>query len=411
LRVRLDGSITRPRIAAVSAVGTLSKDGLRRGARHILADPATVVSLVGRNKSVSIHAVRDQRVSPLGIDDEPGATLLAVDPAGRWIVSSLVDAHGVGRLRLVRRTGAVTIDTINPGLAAVDPALPRPLRSHDGNQQVTHWLYLPPQLPSGAKAPLVVVPYPGTLFDGDTPPPEDLDAVWAVLNVQLLAGQGYAVLFPSMPRADTDHDPLSRITPEVDSAVDAAIAGGRVDPDRIAVWGHSFGGYAALAIAGHSMRYRAIIASSALADLISNYGALVAATKTRLDNGLLSSATFGWSEAGQGNLAATPWQDPQRYIRNSPFFDVQRMRTPIMLIQGDIDYVGIAQSEQMFAALYRLDKDAILLRYWGEDHLPESPANIRDLYARVFAFLSQKLAPSLPRAAAVMTSPAPKLPG
>jgi len=54
----------------------------------------------------------------------------------------------------------------------------------------------------------------------------------------------------------------------------------------------------------------------------------------------------------------------------------------------------------MFAALYRQDKDAMLVTYWGEGHLFNSPGNIRDMWRRALAFLAERLALSgAPRAA------------
>ena len=62
-----------------------------------------------------------------------------------------------------------------------------------------------------------------------------------------------------------------------------------------------------------------------------------------------------------------------------------------MLIHGDQDEVGVNQSEEMFAALYRQGKTAQLVTYWGEGHAIISPANVRDFYERVLRFLTDNL--------------------
>jgi len=49
----------------------------------------------------------------------------------------------------------------------------------------------------------------------------------------------------------------------------------------------------------------------------------------------------------------------------------------------------MAQYDEMFGALYRAGKDARYVRYWGEGHGPSSPANIRDLWMRIDAFLAE----------------------
>jgi dipeptidyl aminopeptidase/acylaminoacyl peptidase len=109
---------------------------------------------------------------------------------------------------------------------------------------------------------------------------------------------------------------------------------------------------------------------------------------------------MGFNETGQGGLKGPPWRDPERYRRNSPLFQADRVTTPIMLIHGDQDYVALAQGQAMFNALYRQNKDATLLTLFGERHLPASPANLRAIYAEVLPWLADRLeAPSTPAAA------------
>ena len=91
----------------------------------------------------------------------------------------------------------------------------------------------------------------------------------------------------------------------------------------------------------------------------------------------------GLMESSQGGMGAPPWRDPERYLRNSPLMQVEEVATPIMLIHGDLDYVPVSQAEEYFTALTRLNKDAVFVRYFGEDHIFNSPANIRDMRERI----------------------------
>jgi len=52
----------------------------------------------------------------------------------------------------------------------------------------------------------------------------------------------------------------------------------------------------------------------------------------------------------------------------------------------------VTQAEEMFTALYRLNKDALFVRYWGEGHVLASSANIRDFWRRVFTWYDRHLA-------------------
>ena len=62
-----------------------------------------------------------------------------------------------------------------------------------------------------------------------------------------------------------------------------------------------------------------------------------------------------------------------------------------MLMVGDQDHIPMSQSEEMFSALYRQDRDAMLLTYWGEPHIFYSPGSVRDAYGRGLAWLAEHL--------------------
>ena len=63
---------------------------------------------------------------------------------------------------------------------------------------------------------------------------------------------------------------------------------------------------------------------------------------------------------------------------------MEKVSTPILLLHGDYDYLSMTQSEEYFTALSRLNKDAVFVRYFGEGHVFSSPANIRDMWTRIF---------------------------
>src|SRR3546814_17070706 len=71
-------------------------------------------------------------------------------------------------------------------------------------------------------------------------------------------------------------------------------------------------------------------------------------------------------ETIQGGMGAPPWDEPERYLRNSPLMHVKNIKTPIMLLSGDRDYVSTTQAAEIFTALTRLNKDAVFVRYFGD---------------------------------------------
>ena len=90
-------------------------------------------------------------------------------------------------------------------------------------------------------------------------------------------------------------------------------------------------------------------------------------------------------------MGVPPWKDPERYIRNSPLFSADKIQTPLMLIHGDDDFVDVGQPQELFNALQRQGKDSVFVRYWGEGHTFGSPANIRDMWQRIFAWFDDYL--------------------
>lgn len=253
------------------------------------------------------------------------------------------------------------------------------------------WLILPPAYEEGKRYPLLTWVYAGSVY-GDRLPSGATSSISGSisLNKQIPAAHGYVVLLPSMPLEpeSVTQDPMWQLTNGVLPAVDEAIEMGIADPDRLFVMGQSFGGFATYGLITQTHRFTAAVALAGLSNLISLYGQFDARYRyTDYPHENLFQASL--SEGGQIAMGSPPWNDLGRYIRNSPIFAVDRVRTPIMIIQGDMDYVALQQGEEFFFSLYRQGKRAEFVRYWGEGHVLESPANIRDMWSRIFAWFDE----------------------
>ena len=272
------------------------------------------------------------------------------------------------------------------------PPTPITHKGHRG-ETLTSWLYLPPQ-PSqpSARLPLVVIPYPGGVYD--TPPRRHLPpTAGSDTNAQILAAHGYAVLVTSLPVNET-REPADGLSADILKIVDAAIAAEpRIDGERLALWGHSYGGWAALMTATQTSRFKAVIAGAFATDRFSAYSPANLLTTIAPDAGLIYAAQAGYSENGQARMGRAPWLVPDRYVRNSPLMAADKITAPMLLLMGDLDS-DPGQQVQMFGALFRQNKDALSVLYHGEGHVLMSPAHITDLYQRVFAFLDEQLRPS-----------------
>jgi dipeptidyl aminopeptidase/acylaminoacyl peptidase len=137
-------------------------------------------------------------------------------------------------------------------------------------------------------------------------------------------------------------------------------------------------------------QFRAAIASAPLSDLVS--------FALQVTGGRLSGA--GQVEGGHARLGGTLWEQRERYVENSPVFHLDKVATPVLLLCGTVDSL-IAQAEEMYAGLLRLEKTATLVRYYGEGHSPYgswTDENVEDYWTRILAWLGRYLGEAPPTA-------------
>ncbi len=255
--------------------------------------------------------------------------------------------------------------------------------SLDG-EKLKAWIILPSDYQEGRRYPMVTWVYAGSVA-GPTPTVLSDISFYSPLNLQIPAARGYAVLIPSMPlkpEGEVD-DPMLRLPNGVLPAVDKVVELGIADPDRLFLMGQSFGGFSTYGLVTQTNRFKAAVSLAGLSDLISLYGQFDARDRYTdyPQENLFMDALL---EGAQVRMGAAPWKDLGRYLRNSPIFFVDRVQTPVLIIQGDLDYVPIQQGEEFFKALYRQGRRARFVRYWGEDHVLTSPANIKDMWKQIF---------------------------
>lgn len=339
----------------------------------------------------------------VGLPAASGA-LLASSAAHHAAVVREIDSRRVETVRVLASDAAPrTVATVNADLAKVDPPRVRRIdhQAPDG-RRLTSWLFLPPPAPDRRPPPLVVKVYSGDVYaspPADLPPPNGL-----LTNIGTLVGHGYAVLTPSLPWPKSRGEPLAGLADRILAVVDQAAAdptlAGAFDPNRLAIWGHSYGGYTVLAAIGQTHRFRAAVSLAGFSDLISQWGAFPGPWGLLPEQGVHTGWTAGWVETSQGDMGAPPWADPARYLRNSPLFAAGYIETPLLQVHGDQDDLPMGQADSMFSALYRQNKDALLITYWGEGHLISSPGNVEDFFRRAFAFLDARLEMTAPVGAA-----------
>jgi dipeptidyl aminopeptidase/acylaminoacyl peptidase len=242
---------------------------------------------------------------------------------------------------------------------------------------------LPPNYVEGHQYPVVVWVYGGARSDADL---NRFGLEPLEYNMQVLATRGYAVLIPDAPQhvGTPMLDLAKTVLPGVNKLIELGIA----DSARIGVGGYSYGGYSTLALLTTTPRFRAAVTVAGVgANLVSEY--------TLLNESGYSWGT-GWAESGQGLMGASVWDRRDRFIENSPFFYLDRVATPLLLIHGDRDDPTL--SRETYVALRRLGKDVAYAEYPQVRHAftDASLAQQRDYYARILAWFDQYLRDTLP---------------
>tara|TARA_R110002051_G_scaffold30845_1_gene70993 strand:- start:4244 stop:7039 length:2796 start_codon:yes stop_codon:yes gene_type:complete len=201
------------------------------------------------------------------------------------------------------------------------------------------------------------------------------------INYSFYTSRGYLIFVP---------DIQYRIGYPGESAFNCVIPGitsmiekGFVDKDNIGVQGHSWGGYQIAYLVTKTNIFKAAESGAPVPNMISAYGGI------RWWTGL--SRQFQY-EHTQSRIGGTPWEYPQRYIENSPIFNIDKINTPLLVMHNDADgHVPWYQGIEFFVSLRRLGKPAWFLNYNGEPHWPLKLQNRKDFNIRMAQFFDYYL--------------------
>jgi dipeptidyl aminopeptidase/acylaminoacyl peptidase len=195
-------------------------------------------------------------------------------------------------------------------------------------------------------------------------------------NKSVYTSNGYAVLMPDI--VYTINDPGMSAVWCVLPALQAAIDTGVVDADRVGLHGHSWGGYQTSFLVTQTQAFAAAVAGAPLTNMISMYSSIY------WNSGSGNMSIF---ESSQGRFTGGYWEAMDAYVRNSPVFFAEDVRTPLIILHNDADgAVDWNQGIEYYSTLRRLGKDVIMLQYEGENHGLRKPANMKDYTVRMREF-------------------------
>jgi dipeptidyl aminopeptidase/acylaminoacyl peptidase len=178
------------------------------------------------------------------------------------------------------------------------------------------------------------------------------------INVTRYASNGYIILRPDIVY-DLGYPGQSALKCVV-PAVQKVVAMGFVDPQRVGIQGHSWGGYQISYMITKTNIFRAVEAGASVGDMFGGYGGI------RWGTGM--SRAFQY-EKTQSRIGVPPWKNPLIYMENSPLFWIENIHTPYLTMANDEDdAVPWQQGIEFFTAMRRLNKEAYMFVYNGEKH-------------------------------------------
>jgi dipeptidyl aminopeptidase/acylaminoacyl peptidase len=193
---------------------------------------------------------------------------------------------------------------------------------------------------------------------------------------QLAAAQGYAAFYPNY-RGSTGRgvefsklgqgDAAGKEFDDVVDALDALVAAGIADNDRIGVTGGSYGGYATAWLATtYTDRFRA--------------GVMFVGISNKISKGMTTEIP---REDIMVHSRFEPYRKWQFSLERSPIYHMENCRTPLLIAGGTADSrVHPSQSLQFYRGLKLIGKTPVrYVRYPGEEH-GNRRAAARDDYAR-----------------------------
>jgi dipeptidyl aminopeptidase/acylaminoacyl peptidase len=161
--------------------------------------------------------------------------------------------------------------------------------------------------------------------------------------------QGYGQEFLSDNYRDWGDGPMR----DVMNGLDALIADGLVDPDRMGITGGSYGGYLTSWMVGHTDRFRAAVTSRSVSDMTSE----------------MLSGDIGGPMFGEQSYGAQPWRNHELFWAHSPLTYAERIRTPLLIQHAERDLrTPIGQGEELFSVLRALRRPVRMMRVPEETH-------------------------------------------
>ncbi|WP_407270233.1 S9 family peptidase [Radiobacillus sp. PE A8.2] len=288
-------------------------------------------------------------------DQDNHVYAFAYDKASEAIIVGISDPLNPGDFYLLSKSEAKRLTSVNARLLEeVVLATPQSVKAKAADGLDIHgWLMKPAQFEEGEKYPLVLEIHGG---------PHAMYGLTFFHELQLLAAQGYAVLFTN-PRGSHGYgqafvngcrsDYGGKDYTDIMSSLDAVLEKNDwIDQSKLAVTGGSYGGFMTNWIVSHNNRFKAAVTQRSISNWLSFYG--------------VSDIGFYFTkwEIGHDLL-----DNPEKLWDHSPLKYAKNVDTPLLILHGENDFrCPIEQAEQLFITLKHLRKDVEFVRFPGANH-------------------------------------------
>lgn len=126
-----------------------------------------------------------------------------------------------------------------------------------------------------------------------------------------------------------------------------------IDKTKLGCYGGSYGGFSTMDLITKTDMFACAVSMYGISNIASYWG----------------GGVWGYTYGDIALSKSYPWNRKDLFTDNSPLFNADKIKTPLLLLHG-IDDVNVPEleSEQMFTALKVLGTDVALVKFPGEDH-------------------------------------------
>jgi dipeptidyl aminopeptidase/acylaminoacyl peptidase len=377
--------------------GLMSDEGSTGGDIFVVpaagGTPRNLTSKIPSSPSSLVWTGPDQITFAQNVDGESGFATVRVSSAaiqplwkGKEYLGQSASFSDDGTVTAVVRQSASTPSEVWAGTigkwkqlttvnAEAKPAWGEMRNFHwtNGTTKVEGWLMLPKDFAPGKTYPLVVNVHGG--------PSAACASHWDTKMMGTESAMGFFAFCPNPRGSYGQGEAFTRGNikdfgggdfRDIMAGVDAIAKQFPIDPRRIGIRGHSYGGYMTMWAETQTQRFAAAVAGAGLSDWLSYYGV------NDIDEWMIPF--FG----------ASVYDDPAVYAKSDPMHFVKAVKTPTLILVGDRDgEVPMEQSVEWWHALKAMRVPVKLVVYPNEGHVFFKPEDSRDYFVRTLDWFDE----------------------